>query len=120
MRKILVIDDDESIRMLLYRFLTEEGYEVSMAANGQDGHAQHQSNQFDLVITDLFMPGKDGLEFIQEVKAEHPDVRIIAISGGGRMKDRDLLKVSKALGADHVLQKPFNPFDLMAVIETLF
>lgn len=119
MKRIMVMDDDENVRKLLTTILSDEGYDVESASNGlQGGKLQHEK-PFDLVVTDLFMPGKDGIEIIQEIRNDYPGTRIIAISGGGNVGDVDLLKVSRALGADLVLTKPFMPDDLLEAVGKL-
>ncbi|RLB31609.1 MAG: response regulator, partial [Deltaproteobacteria bacterium] len=81
MKKILVIDDDEQIRHILRRFLERAGYEVLEASNGQEGMALYRKEGPELVITDIIMPKKEGMETIMDMKGEFPKAKIIAISG---------------------------------------
>ena len=83
MARILVIDDDDRIRGMVLEMLSESGHEVGEASNGQEGLDQFRQTPTDLVITDILMPEKDGLEIIQILKKENPEVKIIAVSGGG-------------------------------------
>lgn len=112
MARILIIDDEELVRLTLRRSLEAEGHDLIEATNGDEGLRVHRQHPFDLVITDIIMPNNEGIETIRELKQEFPQVRIIAISGGGRMDNTDLLRMSQLLGADAVLAKPFGPEEL--------
>ncbi len=83
MPRILIIEDDEEIRDLLESLLTREGYTVATAANGKQGVAAFLAQPFDLVITDIIMPEKDGIEAIMDLRRGRPELKLIAISGGG-------------------------------------
>jgi DNA-binding response OmpR family regulator len=112
---IIVIDDDPDIRELIKSALESAGHKVSVAPDGREGIRQCRAAQFDLVITDLFMPEQEGLETIKQLRMQAPDVRIVAISGkptGGTM-----LEVAKRLGADAVLPKPFMSDELLEIVE---
>ncbi len=100
--KVLVIDDDEAMRGYLRMVLQKEGYEVAEAADGHEGLAACRADPPDLVITDLVMPNKGGLETIGELKRDFPQVRIIAISGFGNDHE---MQAARSLGADHVWPK---------------
>jgi CheY-like chemotaxis protein/two-component sensor histidine kinase len=113
---ILVVDDDPGIRQLLHQLLGRAGYTVAIAENGRQAIEQVKAQPVDLVITDLYMPEREGLETIRELVAARPGLPIIAISGEGR----DLLPVAKLLGAHATVAKPFRAEDLLrAVRETL-
>ena len=101
-KKILVIDDEEPMRGYLRIVLEKEGYIVLDASDGHEGLALCKSEQPDLVITDLVMPNKGGLETIRELKRDHPQIRIIAISGFGNDHE---MQAARSLGADHVWPK---------------
>ncbi|MEW6304417.1 MAG: response regulator [Verrucomicrobiota bacterium] len=116
MATILVIDDDEQVRFLVQTMLRRAGHEVSLASNGNEGLAAYRANPTALVITDLIMPEKEGLETIQELKQAYPACKIIAMSGGMRQGTLDFLPVAKRLGADYVLPKPFNRSELLAAV----
>ena len=85
MKRILVVDDEDEIRMMLRQILEMEGYEVSDAANGRMAVNLFRNDPTDLIITDIIMPEKDGIETITELRRDYPDVKIIAITGGGRI-----------------------------------
>lgn len=117
MALILVIDDDWQVRDLLRRILERAGHAVVDAADGAAGIAAQRTRPADMVITDIFMPGHDGLETILELRSEFAGVRIVAISGGDRSGQMDLRKEALLLGASHALRKPFTPGELLAVVD---
>lgn len=106
--RILLIEDDESLRALLRQVLAIEHYEVVPAADGREAMALAASQPFDLVITDLIMPHKEGIETIMELRRRHPGTRIIAMSGGGVGSGQDYLTMAGKLGASRLLAKPFG------------
>jgi DNA-binding response OmpR family regulator len=108
MAKILVIDDDEQCSDLLKTVFEQSGHMVATAADGKAGLKMSRAGHFDLVITDVLMPEKDGLELIKELCRDNPDVQIIAISGGGLLYAEDCLKMAKLFGAKHILKKPID------------
>jgi CheY-like chemotaxis protein len=108
MSRILVIEDDEMVRTSVAKILVLMGHTVVEARDGKEGLALFSESGADLVITDLVMPEKEGLEVMMEIKRTHPATRIIAISGGGRRGPGDLLRIAKHLGAAKVLSKPFS------------
>ena len=120
MKHILVIDDESQIRGLLRKVLERAGYTVTEAADGVEGCQAYRTARPDLVITDLTMPEKNGIETIKELIAENPKVRIIAISGGGQRFPEYFLDKAKQEGAVKLLKKPFrNDEVLTAVAQTL-
>jgi DNA-binding NtrC family response regulator len=119
-RQILVIDDEQSIRSLLRQVFERQGYQVLVAANGNIGIQQVKENPVDLVIVDLIMPEKDGIETIQELKSLDPDIKIIAISGGGVIKPELYLKLARKFGAVYSFQKPINTDEITAFVKSLF
>src|SRR5664279_2444131 len=106
MAKILVIDDEPSILLMIKKMLEKAGHEVEMALNGKEGMQIFENNKADLLITDIIMPEKEGLETIVEMRKKYPDLKIIAISGGGRISADGYLPGAKLLGANMVFQKP--------------
>jgi DNA-binding response OmpR family regulator len=114
--RILLVDDEDGIRSSLTKLLTKAGYSVTEARDGQEAIQLWRENPGDLVILDMFMPEKDGIETIVELKAHNPAVRIIAISGGGAKNRVDILEDAKLLGADLVLAKPFDAAELLNMI----
>jgi CheY-like chemotaxis protein len=119
MSRILVIDDEEPIRAILNRALTCLGHTVTDAADGREGLRKFAEHGADLVITDLVMPETEGFEVLMTIRGEHPEVKIIAISGGGRHGASDILKMAKFLGASRVLPKPMSMAQLTEAINEL-
>jgi DNA-binding response OmpR family regulator len=110
---ILIVDDDEQVRSMLKKFLGRTGYEVQEARNGKEALQIHNSQPADLIIIDILMPDKDGIETIVELRRIHQDVKIIAISGGGQIMGMDFLTVAEMLGADSTLAKPFTVEEIL-------
>ena len=120
MARILIIDDEPQIRSMLTLMLEREGYEVIEASDGVAGIKEYRQNPVDLIITDLIMPNKDGIGMIIDLKKEFPDVKIIAMSGGGLNKPDGYLKGAKKLGAACTLTKPIDREEMLkAVKDTL-
>lgn len=117
--KILIIDDDELIRMTLKSIIKKTGCQVFEAASGTEGLDLFVRQKPDIVITDMLMPDKEGLETITEIRAQNLPVKIIAISGGGTTKNMSFLQLAKQVGADHTLSKPIKPDTLLFTIKTL-
>ncbi len=106
MKKILVMDDEAAIRSMLKKLLEREGYFVITASEGKEGMDLFNKESMDLVVTDLIMPEKEGIEVIMELRKKYPDVPVIAMSGGGRNSPEVYLNTAKLLGARAVLEKP--------------
>jgi len=119
MPRVLLIDDDMTLRRALRLGLERSGYEVAEAGNGREGIAVFKAAPADLVITDLIMPEVEGVETIRGLRALGAKVPILAISGGGRGSSRDYLHIARHLGADHVLEKPFEIDVLRSAIAAL-
>jgi len=119
MARILIIDDEAMIRNLLAKILEREGYEIVTASGGEDGIKIHRENPADLIITDLIMPGKEGIETIMELRRDFKDVKIIAMSGGGRIDPETYLQMAKTLGAIKTIAKPFDRKELLKTIQKL-
>ena len=120
MPRILIIDDEQDLRLILREALEYVGYEVVEARNGDEGLQHYRETPADLIITDIIMPGKGGLETIGELQREDPHVKIIAISGGSSFGYADALDIAKQLGARRVFRKPFQlPEMCQAVREAL-
>lgn len=116
MKRILVVDDEAQIRTMLTQMLEQEGYEVQTAENGEDGFNLVRKQVFDLVITDMIMPVKDGLKFIMELIKDYPDLKILAISGGGAIKADRYLTMAGYLGDIATLEKPFKRDRLLELV----
>ena len=120
MGRILIIDDEPQIRSMLRLMLERVGYEVMEAADGMEGIQQYRDNPADVIITDLIMPNKDGIGMIIELKKEFPEIKIIAMSGGGVNRPEGYLDGAKKLGATRTLTKPIDRDEMItAVKETL-
>lgn len=115
MANVLVIEDDDAVRFSLQAALQSMGHVVHTATDGVDGVQKCLEGAFDLVVTDLVMPKKDGVETILELKLNRPDLKIIAISGGGR--NVDIMETTYQIGADCALTKPFSVNDLSACVK---
>src|SRR5437867_11121359 len=116
MARILVIDDEDVVRRMLRTALELQGHEVIEAKQGDEALRVQQTSPPDLVITDIIMPEKDGLEVIMALRRLAPRLKVIAMSGGGRFSQIDALETAEMLGAVATLRKPFN---LYAVLETV-
>jgi DNA-binding response OmpR family regulator len=119
MRNILIIDDDEQMRNLLCRAMEYAGFEVAAAADGRKGLRLFEESFYDLVITDLIMPEQEGMETITFLRINHPEVKIIAISGGGRIGPETYLPAALELGADRAFAKPFPIDKLISTVKEL-
>ncbi len=117
MATVLVIDDDQQIRAMLQRAIGQAGHTVIEAADGNRGLALYDPAAVDLVITDLIMPDKEGIETIMELHRRYPDVKVIAISGGGRSGPVSYLNTARHLGAFSAFRKPIRIPDLLTSIE---
>jgi two-component system cell cycle sensor histidine kinase/response regulator CckA len=118
-RRILLIDDDSQIRKLFIQKLARRGYEIIEACNGEEGLKLYHENLPDLVITDLIMPEKEGIETIIELKREFPNVKIIAISGGGRNLPNAYLQITKSLSIERTFPKPIDWPELIKTVREL-
>ena len=120
MASVLVIDDDFQLRKLLGRMLQNSlKHDVFDAANGREGLEFLRQEKIDLVVTDIFMPGEDGIGTIMEICENFPEVKIIAMSGGGNVKDVDFLQLALCLGAQKVFQKPFDTEVFLSTVQEL-
>lgn len=116
MASILVIDDDSFMREMLTQMVTLHGHEVKSAENGKIAEQLLKENAFDLVITDIVMPEKEGLETIIQIHKQHPGKPIIAMSGGARIEPSSYLDLAKELGAWYTFVKPFNRHEMIQAI----
>jgi DNA-binding response OmpR family regulator len=116
---ILVIEDDPEMLRQLAASLSGAGYMVSQAADGLIGLKQFEALRPDLVLTDILMPTREGIETILAMKQARPDAKIIAMSGGGRIGPNEFLNLATCLGADAVIAKPFRFAALLVILERL-
>jgi DNA-binding response OmpR family regulator len=119
MNKILLIDDDNHFREMFSELLKRNNYEVIETNDGRNALPLYENNQPDLVITDIIMPDKEGIETILDLKKKHPSAKIIAISGGGRTNAMDNLRSARLLGANLSFEKPFDHKEILNSIEAL-
>lgn len=119
MAKILVVDDDAQVRQLLRRLLTRSGYDVSEAGDGAAAQRIVETEPIDLLITDIIMPEKEGIELITMMRKSRPSLPIIAISGGGHADSEQYLEIARLLGAKRVLGKPFDVDELLTAVAEL-
>jgi DNA-binding response OmpR family regulator len=118
--RLLVIDDDNLVRAALTDMLQTAGFEVVTASNGRLGLELLDTTSFDAIITDILMPEQEGLETIREARQRFPDIRILAISGGGAGGgETQLLRFAECFGADQTLPKPFTGSQLVAAVRAL-
>ena len=116
---ILIIDDDRQVREMLKKMLERNGYDVLAAKDGNEGLNVYRNSKVDLVITDILMPEKEGIQTIMELRRNFPDVKIIAMSGGGTVGPETYLAMARELGADRTLSKPFTMATLTGMVKEL-
>jgi CheY-like chemotaxis protein len=116
---VLIVEDDKELREMLKMSLLRRSFTVFEAENGKDAITHFKPTITDLVVTDLIMPEEDGLKVVIKLRELKPSIKIIAISGGGKVGPGSYLNLAKALGADAIYSKPFSINDLTAKIEQL-
>jgi len=116
MQSILVIDDQEEIRTTLEVILAKAGYHVVTIGNGQQAAGMLAKVKFDLVLTDVLMPGKDGIELVLELRKTQPELPVIVMTGGGQLPPSYYLKMARDMGAKGILQKPFGNEQLLMTV----
>jgi DNA-binding response OmpR family regulator len=116
-KRILVADDDPGIRRTLQIGLTKAGYDVVEARDGAEAMRRWRDNGADLVISDIYMPDKDGLEVIRELRAQSPTTPVIAMTDGGRSRNLDPLRHSQTFGASRTIAKPFTLEAMLAIVK---
>ncbi len=119
MATVLIIEDDQEVRDYLVAVLSRAGHTVTAAGNGRDGVAAFREQPTQVVITDIIMPEKDGIETILDLRREHPDLKVIAISGGGRSTPENYLHSARLLGADRAIRKPFKNEEILGAVREL-
>jgi CheY-like chemotaxis protein len=118
-RRLLVVDDDELVRETVRTILEDSGYEVVEAAEGEEAIRALEKRDVDAAVVDIFMPKMDGLELIRELHRRSPSIRILAISGSTQGINTGMLSAARALGANEILNKPFDPSDLIALVRKM-
>jgi DNA-binding response OmpR family regulator len=119
MHHILVIDDEAPVRRLLRKLLERAGYRVTVAEDGDAGIKIQCKDPADLVITDLIMPKKEGIETVMDLRRDFPNTKIIVISGGGATGPQSYLKLAKTIGADRTLPKPLDIRTTLHIVREL-
>ena len=118
--RILVVEDDVQVRKMVCKVLYNQGYDLAEAANGKEVSKILKNNvNIKIVVADIIMPEKDGLETIQELKRDYPDIKILAISGGGKISAQNYLILAQKVGADLILKKPFDKQELLDAVKKL-
>ena len=117
MAKILILDDNLEMLELQAEHLRGEGHDVTLSTTGTSAVAGIKTGAFDLLVTDIIMPDMDGIEVIMSLRKHEPPIRIIAISGGGRINARDYLELASKLGVHGTLQKPFSGLELCLAVD---
>jgi DNA-binding NtrC family response regulator len=116
---VLIVDDEPGIRQLVQHWLTRDGHSVACASDGAEARRLLDTQTFDLIITDIVMPGGDGFELIPQFRKLQPGARILAISGGGKyLQSAECLKIARSLGAHAIVMKPFSWEQFRGGIET--
>jgi len=119
MARILIINDNVQTLNMLHQMLEREGYEVMEAPDGKEGLRRYRETPTDLIITDIIMPEKEGIETIMELRRDFPDVKIIAMSGGGRLDPGQYLSMAKSFGAQYTFTKPVEREKLLKAVKEL-
>jgi DNA-binding response OmpR family regulator len=119
MASCLIIEDDHQVRKMLSLTLERAGHYVDEAVDGQEGTEMCAINSYDIIIADILTPRKEGLETILELRQEYPEMKIIAVSGGGRVGPTMYLQTAKVFGADYTFEKPIDRKKLLEKIDEL-
>ncbi len=119
MHKILVIDDDDQVRTYFKVLLEDNGYSVDTAENGLIGINCLKQEKYEVVILDLLMPEKEGMETLMEMKKSMPEIKVITVSGGGKIGPESYLSATKILGAEYAFPKPVNQQELLDAVDQI-
>ncbi|OIR08147.1 transcriptional regulatory protein CssR [mine drainage metagenome] len=115
-KTILLVEDEKALCSLLADQLADAGYRVLKSTGGEDAAANLAREPVHLMLTDLLMPGKDGIELIQLARKSHPELPVIAMSGGGEVHAGFYLKMARSLGARAILEKPFTTEEMLRLV----
>lgn len=120
MQRVLIVDDEDSVRKMVKEMIEPDGFDVVEARDGNQAYDVCKKLSIDLIITDIVMPEKNGIDLIMAVKKEYPDIPVIAISGGGGITGHyDYLEIAKLVGAKIVLKKPFELQELRSAVSDM-
>ena len=119
MKHVLIADDDDQIRGLLCETFTQAGYDTLSASNGLEVLEMVNELPCDIIIADILMPEKEGIEMIMELRLQWPDIPVIAMSGGGYVDAGKYLGIAERLGVKATFQKPFDRRDLLRAVEEI-
>ena len=119
MARILIMEDEDQMRAVLRQILESSGHEVMEATDGVEGIRLYHEKPADVVIVDIIMPEKEGFETIRELKRDFPEVKLIAISGGGFIGAEPYLKIAEGLGVTHNFAKPIEREELLDAVQEL-
>ena len=119
MSAILIVDDDKSLRDLLSSVLRERGHDVATAGEGNEALELMAQRCFEMVISDIIMPGKEGIETIREIRGLYPDVQVIAMSAGGSVGNAQILEYARMIGAHDSIRKPVELPALITKVEQM-
>ena len=119
MGRVLIIDDDSHILKMMKKMLERAGFEVGLALNGNEGLEAFKNAPADLVICDIIMPEKEGLETIREMRRLYSGLKILAMSGGGRVSSKNYLNTARAFGATKTMAKPFSQKQMVSAVREL-
>lgn len=119
MARVLLVEDDAQVRLMLRMTLERAGYEIEEACDGKQAVRSHRRSPADLIITDIVMPEQEGIETIMQIRQSSPAVPIIAISGGGHETPEKYLKLARSLGATRTFAKPVDREEMLCAVENL-
>ena len=119
MKNILLVDDEEMIRQMVRAVLSDPTYSITEASNGVDAQELIRNREFDLLITDVIMPDCDGIELVMAVRKEQPYIKVIVMSGGGRVQAHHYLDLAEKLGATRMFEKPFSTTEFQSAVREL-
>lgn len=119
MKTVLVVDDDPTIRSICRQMLENADFAVAEATNGQEAIEQYRAAKADVILMDIIMPEKDGIDAILELRSLFPHVKIVAMSGGGAVPAGKYLSITQSLGVHGMLKKPFHAEDLVKAIRSI-
>lgn len=119
MKKILLVDDEEMIRKMVVAVFNHSEYSITEVCNGVEALKVLETASFDLIITDVIMPDCDGIELVMSVRKKLPDIKVVVMSGGGRVQADHYLNLAEKLGATRVFEKPFDTMEFRQVVHDL-